>query len=66
MYLTKKLSPKIESEIPAFINHLINEHEITEKFEDNIENRMGVRGYHNKKALSFIRIFKMKEKGFTQ
>ena len=48
---------KIESEIPAFINHLINEHEITEKFEDNNENRMGVRGYHNKKALSFIRIF---------
>ena len=46
---------KIESEIPAFLNHLINEHRITEKFEDNLENRMGVRGYHNIKALSYIR-----------
>ena len=44
---------QIESEIPAFLFHVINEHQITDQFTDLDEERMGVRGYHNEKAMKF-------------
>jgi len=45
---------QIESEMPAFLYHVIHEHEITEEFADLEEERMGVRGYHNEKAMKFV------------
>lgn len=45
---------QIESEMPAFLYHVIHEHEITEEFADLDEERMGVRGYHNEKAMKFV------------
>lgn len=45
---------QIESEMPAFLYHVINEHQITEEFADLEEERMGVRGYHNEQALRFV------------
>ena len=45
---------QIQSEIPAFLYHVINEHQITEEFADLEEERMGVRGYHNEKAMKFV------------
>ena len=32
----------------------IHEHQITEQFADLEEERMGVRGYHNEKAMKFV------------
>lgn len=48
---------QIESEIPAFLYHIIEEHVITEEFADTKEERMGVRGYHNEKALNFVEAY---------
>ena len=45
---------QIESEMPAFLYHVIHEHQITEEFADLEEERMGVRGYHNEKAMKFV------------
>ena len=45
---------KLKEEIPAFINHVLNEHVIDERFADLEEERMGVRGYHNEKAMKYV------------
>ena len=45
---------QIQCEIPAFLFHVIKEHQITEEFADLDEERMGVRGYHNEKAMKFV------------
>ena len=48
---------QIESELPAYLYHIMKEHEITEEFADTKEERMGVRGYHNEKALNFVEAY---------
>ena len=48
---------QIESEMPAFLYHIMEEHVITEEFADTKEERMGVRGYHNEKALNFVEAY---------
>jgi len=48
---------QIESEMPAFLHHIMEEHVITEEFADTKEERMGVRGYHNEKALNFVEAY---------
>jgi len=45
---------QLKSEIPAFVHHLLNTHVISEDLADNEEERMGVRGYHNSHAMSFV------------
>jgi hypothetical protein len=45
---------QIESELPAYLYHIMEEHVITEEFADTKEERMGVRGYHNEQALRFV------------
>ena len=45
---------QLKSEMPAFIHHLLNTHVISEDLADNEEERMGVRGYHNSHAMSFV------------
>jgi len=48
---------QIVSEMPAFLYHIMEEHVITEEFADTKEERMGVRGYHNEKALKFVEAY---------
>ena len=48
---------QIVSEMPAFLYHIMEEHVITEEFADTKEERMGVRGYHNEKALNFVEAY---------
>ena len=48
---------QIVSEMPAYLYHIMNEHVITEEFADTLEERMGVRGYHNEKALNFVEAY---------
>lgn len=48
---------QIESEMPAYLYHIMEEHEISEEFADLEEERMGVRGYHNKKALNYVETY---------
>ena len=48
---------QIEGEMPAYLYHIIEEHEISEEFADLEEERMGVRGYHNKKALNYAETY---------
>jgi hypothetical protein len=45
---------QIKKETPAFIDHILNEHIITEDFADIIEKRMGVRGFHNMNAMKYV------------
>ena len=45
---------KLESEMPAFIHHVLNEHEISEEMSDKEEGRMGVRGYHNDQSMNYV------------
>jgi hypothetical protein len=48
---------QIESELPAYLYHIMKEHVITGEFADIEEERMGVRGYHNEKALNFVEAY---------
>ena len=48
---------QIETEMPAFIYHVLNEHKISDKFADSEEERMGVRGYHHPKALNYVETY---------
>lgn len=48
---------QIEAEMPAYLYHIMEEHEISEEFADLEEERMGVRGYHNKKALNYAETY---------
>jgi hypothetical protein len=48
---------QIVSEMPAYLYHIMEEHVITAEFADTEEERMGVRGYHNAKALNFVEAY---------
>lgn len=48
---------QIKTEMPAYLYHVMEEHKISEKFADLEEERMGVRGYHNEKALNFVEAY---------
>ena len=48
---------QIESEMPAFIYHVLNEHKVSDEFADSEEERMGVRGYHHPKALNYVETY---------
>ena len=48
---------KIQAQMPAYLYHVMLEHKISEKFSDVEEERMGVRGYHNEKALNFVELY---------
>ena len=48
---------QIESEMPAFIYHVLNEHKISDELADSEEERMGVRGYHHPKALNYVETY---------
>ena len=55
---------QIKGEMPAYLYHIMEEHKIIEKFADLEEERMGVCGYHNKKALNFVELYSNEGKRF--
>ena len=48
---------KLEEETPAFLHHILHVHAIGDDFADLEEERMGVRGYHNEKAMKYVETY---------
>jgi hypothetical protein len=48
---------QIVYEMPSYLYHIMYEHIILDEFADLEEERMGVRGYHNEKALNFVEAY---------